>query len=289
MNLRLARLGLSTLSLGLVLGLGACVDQSGTIEDRLYDSSSQELLEVAPEHVAARGELVVHAESLSEDAAERSASYVIQTHRGKRFHATVSHRIERDGADEVITVEDLETGEVVSAAFGEESALYTGATGLSLAAGGDDENDILTFDTSVGQQTISLVGIDEGSEAEARLFELLGLLLIGETGYTQDQAQALAAAITAADEDLGGSGMGIWGKTKKALKKAAKAVGDAMCTQTAMDVCDGMYQGGMMCATTAGTLSGTVIAAPVAGGVAAACLGVVIVGAACDIGQHFGC
>jgi len=208
----------------LLLGASLLGCAGAPSDERVYDVASGELAPAPTEQGAEvkAGTRVVPV-SLRQDVSRRSAEYTVTTVRGKRFKTTVSHRVQRDGADEIITAQDLDSGSTVTWSFGADAASFQAEDGRTALITGDDDAETLTLHAPGGSTTLSFAGVVEGSEQEQSLMSLASLAILGNAPFTQDQVEALAAAVTAGDEDLGAGSMS-WGWLKKASKSLAKGI-----------------------------------------------------------------
>ena len=275
----------SLLACGLLLGasslaLSGCVGEAAQSNDeRVYDVKTGEIAGVAAEAEAAPKDAArVASLGIEQSATRRNAGYLVHTSHGKQFKTTVSHRIQRDGADEVITAEDVETGEITTWAFGAESAQYTNAAGQVATITGDDDAMTLTIQVQGAPMTIDFSTVAEGSAAEKALLDLTSVTIMGLAAFDEDQIEALSAALAAGDADLGASSMG-WGWLKKAAKTVAKGLKTAYCSTATTVICGAVAEAGLD--VTLATLE----CPPVAAGAAA----VTVLAAGCVVGQVYAC
>lgn len=264
------------------LALAGCVgDAVQASEELVQTDTTAEIAPVtpAPSAKVESGARLVRV-GMEKSAAQRKAEYRIDTASGKRFKTTVTHRVQRDGADEVITAEDLDTGKVVSWAFGAESAAYTADDGSVANLSGDDDAETLTLLAGGESTTLDFAGVVEGSEEEAGLISIAVLATMGSAAFSEDQIDALAAALAASEQDLGASSMG-WGWVKKAAKSVAKGLKSAYCSEATSVVCGVIFEAGL----DATFISASAGCAPVAVGSAT----VTVLAAGCLVGQAFAC
>jgi hypothetical protein len=262
------------------LTLSGCVGEAGQSQDeRVYDAKTGEVTSVtAGEAASTKGAVRLVSLGLEQSASRRNAGYLVHTSHGKQFKTTVSHRIQRDGADEVVTAEDVETGAITTWTFGAESAQYTNAAGQVATITGDDDAMTLTIQIQGSPTTIDFSTVAEGSAAEQTLLDLTSVTLMGMAAFEEDQIEALSAALAAGDADLGASSMG-WGWLKKAAKTVAKGLKTAYCSSATTFICGTVAEAG---------LDATLMALecpPVAAGAAV----VTVLATGCVVGQLYAC
>lgn len=268
-----------------LFAFAGCVAGDGSGDERVYDIYSNSLTAAEPELEAPARAVHVTDLAARTNAEHRVAQYEIRTAGGKTFKTTVTHRIQRDGADEVIRAEDVDTGEVVAWAFGAESADYTNAAGDTVSLSGDDETETFTVHTSEGPLPFDLAGIAEDSADEADVINTAALTIMGTAAFTEDQIEALSAALSASDEDLGASSMSAWGKIKRAAKKVGHALKTAYCSPFTTMICGAVLEGSIDCEV-ALLESGTAVAVPETNAI---CLAPMALAAGCVVGQVFAC
>lgn len=282
-SLRRSFIAVSVLASSLLAFVG-CVSDGGS-DERVYDIHSNTIADATPELSAPQRAVHLVDLDISSNAEQRQAQYEVRTASGKRFMATVTHRIQRDGADEVVTAEDVDTGEVVTWAFGAESADYTNADGSTVALAGDDESETFTVQTADGPLELSLAGIAEDSAEEDDVINTAALTIMGTASFSEDQIEALSAALAASDEDLGAGSMSLWGKIKKAAKKVGKALKTAYCSPVTTEVCGAILEGSIDCEVIL-LETGAAASLPVTNAI---CLTPMALSAGCLVGQIFAC
>jgi hypothetical protein len=267
-------------------GLVGCVDASdNSANERIYDSRKGELVMANDsDDVNAVGKVRIANVDLESTAAKRLARYEVATTNGKRFKTTVTHNVKRDGAEEVITAEDLDTGEVVTWAFGAESGQFINANGAIANITGDDATSTLVVHTAEGPITLNFADLVEDSAEERAVLDMVAAAVLGTSSFSEDQIDALTAALLAGDEDLGGSNMGFWGWVKKTAKKVAKTVKTAFCSDAMSQVCAAGVEFALTCEGVA--LQSGAAAVPQ---IQAICLTPGVLGAGCIVGQVFAC
>lgn len=180
-------------------------------ESRVYEPETASLQPYSDETLLAA--LDVRIERLVIDLRPEGSEvhYNLGLGNGRRFSSHIRQTIQRDGAETVVTLTDLDSQDVISVAIAEEASRQVGSGGSTADITANADVQKIAVTSSLGEVvSFDYAGVPSGSDQEMEMDSELAVSILGATEMDEDQVNAIGASLSAASEDLGTGGMDGW-------------------------------------------------------------------------------